>query len=166
MASRPSAGRYKVTKAALALVGLIRSSLQEACEAGTPAAVQSGCNAVLDMASLLIAVPQGVHGEQLQVGTLCGAGALPHSVKSSCRSPPVLPGASPSQQGAAAGQQLCLHRRLSLTKHRRDVASPLTVTPGGVAQEAVHTFLERSSILPLPASRGGFQLLSIHQLQP
>eukprot|EP00891_Asterochloris_glomerata_P009601 jgi/Astpho2/9601/fgenesh1_pg.00146_%23_40_t len=64
------AGRYKVTKAALALVGLIRSSLQEACEAGTPAAVQSGCNAVLDMASLLIAVPQGVYGEQLQIPQL------------------------------------------------------------------------------------------------
>ena len=76
MPSCPPAGRYKVTKAALALVGLIRSSLQEACEAGTPAAVQSGCNAVLDMASLLIAVPQGVHGEQLQVGSLHVASAL------------------------------------------------------------------------------------------
>ena len=90
MTSRPSAGRYKVTKAALALVGLIRSSLQEACEAGTPAAVQSGCNAVLDMASLLIAVPHGVHGEQLQVGALCAAGHLPHSVKGSCRSASVV----------------------------------------------------------------------------
>lgn len=141
-----SAGRYKVTKAALALVGLIRSSLQEACEAGTPAAVQSGCNAVLDMASLLIAVPQGVHGEQLQVSTheqsmvgamqadvqqqraegqsqrpLCVAGALPHSVKSSCRSPPVVT-AVISQRGAAAGQQRCLQRPVSLIiMHRGDM---------------------------------------------
>ena len=160
MTSCPPAGRYKVTKAALALVGLIRSSLQEACEAGTPAAVQSGCNAVLDMASLLIAVPQGVHGEQLQVSTLCVASALPHSVKSSCRSPPAVT--------LDKGQlQRCLQRPLYVTMHRRDMACLLIVMPSGIAQGAAACephCQDCSGKVPLPASQGGVQLLSNHKL--
>ena len=58
-----------MTRAANYLVKVMHSSLVQACHSGNPDLVRAVCNAVLDMAHAMQAIPPVLHQDRLKVRT-------------------------------------------------------------------------------------------------